>query len=197
MIDYEKIYNSPTSTKKVDASWERYMVPSGEDKTRERYEWSVSHLHGSVLDIGAGDGFGAYLMLQRPDIYSITCLEVQKKAIEQMKKHLNGSGVEIIQGAIEYVSLGKGFDSVHCGHTLEHVEHFGLAMEGIMRHAMNRIVISVPLNGGINGMHLREFTSKDQVIELMKGYFHVIGFKEFRKDNRVSSLVVIGNKRTI
>jgi len=192
MLDYEKIYNGPASVKKVDASWERYrFAKESADKMPMRYAWSIEHLFGSVLDVGAGDGYGAYLMTKNKNITSITCLEIQDAAIKKMDRHLRKyNNIRIVKGAIENIDLGIAFNCVHCGHTLEHVEDLEQAMRGLVRHCRDRIVISVPINGGVNRMHLREFVSDEQVISLVEKYFKPIEYKHFSKGNDVYSLVI-------
>jgi len=185
-MTYEEIYNGHGSQKKADNSWERYM--NSDDPTRERYEYSVDYLYGDVLDVGAGDGFGAYLMLKNKRIKTITCVEIQDKAIERMRK--NVPGVRIVKSTAESMNLGL-FDSVHCGHTLEHVEDIDGALEGIKRHARGRVVISVPINGGISHTHLREFKSIEEVNEIIGQYFIIEGYRIFDKGDGVSSIVII------
>lgn len=188
-MNYDKIYNSPSSCKKVDNSWGRYMTPTNKaDQTKERYEYSIGHLYGNVLDVGAGDGFGAYLMQQNRGIDSITCVEIQDKALEQL--HKNVSGVEVIKSSIEDLDIGQ-FDSVHCGHTLEHVEDLSKALSNIKKHAKDKVVISVPINGGVSHSHLREFKSVDEIGEILEMYFYVSSYNIFRKNDTVSSVVFI------
>jgi len=187
---YNILYNLPGSIKKVDKSWDRYMNPTDEnDHTLDRYKYSVFNLYGDVLDIGAGDGFGAYLMKKNDSIKSITCVEIQDKAIEKMKR--NVKDVRIIKDAVECLNLPERFDSIHCGHTLEHVEDLDKALEGIKRHAKDKVVISVPLNGGLSHIHLREFKNIEQVIDIIHTHFDIIEHKTFAKNDRVSSVVFI------
>jgi len=190
-MNYEQLYNSPGSHKKADNSWERYMNPTDkEDHTRERYEYSISYLYGDVLDVGAGDGFGAYLMQQNKEITSITCVEVHDEAIKKMRYNIDG--VEIVKAAAEDMYLGL-FDSIHCGHTLEHVEDLEKALENIKREAKDRVVISVPINGGISHIHLREFKSVEEVENILSGYFDIEEQKVFTKNSSVSSAVFVMN----
>ena len=190
-MNYDELYNSPDSHKKADDSWGRYMNPTDKnDQTRERYEYSISHLYGDVLDVGAGDGFGAYLMRGNKDITSVTCVEVDDEAIRRIKRN---TGIDAIKAAAEYMRFNRKFDSIHCGHTLEHVELINVALFNIRHHAKNRVVISVPIHGGISHIHLREFNSAREVCDIIEPYFDVIGGGEFKKNNGVYSVVFITN----
>lgn len=190
-MNYDEIYNSTDSRKKEDNSWERYMNPTDQkDKTPERYRYSVDQLYGDVLDVGAGDGFGAYLMKQNKNIDSITCVEIQDSAIAKIKRNVD---VTVIKDTAEQMDLNKRFDSVHCGHTLEHVEDLERALEGIKRHAKDKVIISVPINGGISHSHLREFKTISEVKDIIGKYFNVISYKLFAKNNTVTSIVFINN----
>lgn len=193
MIDYNKIYNTPGSKKKVDRSWER-CIERG-NIMMNRFQYSIDQLYGDVLDVGAADGTGPFLMSKNPKVTSVTCLEVQDAAIEKMKRNLRGKDVKIVKGAIEYVDLNRRFDCVHCGHTLEHVEDLDASLRGLERHTGERAVISVPINGGVSIMHLREFTEVREVLELFSKYFFITGFAKFKTAGRADSLVVICERR--
>jgi len=185
-MSYEKLYNAPGSRKKADQSWARYM-----DITPERYTYAIDQLYGDVLDVGAGDGFGAYLMQQNKNIDSITCIEIQDESIDKMR--LNLDNITIIKDVIECIELDKKFDSVYCGHTLEHVEDLDRALIGIKRHAKDRVVISVPINGGISHIHVREFKKIEDVKDELSKYFDLISFRVFA--GNVSSVVFINKNR--
>ena len=190
---YNRIYNVQDSPMKVDNSWDRYKNPvnSSADHMPQRYQYSIERLYGHVLDVGAGDGFGAHLMLQNPNITKVTCLEIQGKAIINMKKHLQGLNVEIIQGCIEEFEYPARFDSIHCGHTLEHVLDEQKALQTIQRLAKDLVVISVPINGGVNREHLREWKKIRPVRKLIEKYFRVQEVATFRKPSKVYSVVFI------
>ncbi len=189
-MSYEALYNAPEAKKKPDLSWERYINPTDpNDHTPERYRYSVDQMYGDVLDVGAGDGFGAHLMKQNENIDSITCVEIQDSSLKKLEK--NVPGVTIIKDVAERMVLNKQFDSVHCGHTLEHVEDLDGALEGIKRHAKDKVIISVPINGGLSHIHLREFKTIEEVRGVLSKYFEVISHRLFTKNNTVSSVVFI------
>lgn len=194
---YEEIYNTPDSTMKVDQSWERYLHPKDRsDHTPERYRYSVGWLYGDVLDVGAGDGFGAYQMTKNKKIDTITCLEIQDKAIAKMREKLEGlKNIKIVKGYAENILIQGRFDSVHCGHTLEHVLDERAALENLQRMARDIVVISVPINGGINRMHFREYKNAGQVRRMVQRYFDLVEVRVFHKSSRVSSVVVIGRAK--
>jgi 2-polyprenyl-3-methyl-5-hydroxy-6-metoxy-1,4-benzoquinol methylase len=188
-MNYDELYNGPNSHKKADDSWNRYMDPVDKrDQTRERYEYSVSYLYGDVLDVGAGDGFGAYLMQGNKSITSITCVEVHDESIKRIKHNV---GIKAVKVAAEEMNFDRKFDSIHCGHTLEHVENLYRTLENIKRHAKDIVVISVPIRGGISHIHLREWRDSREAFEMVEKHFEIKEWYMFKKDNIVSSAVFI------
>ena len=113
---------------------------------------------------------------------------MQDEAIESMRRKLEG--VCIIKTAAEYIRLSR-FDSIHCGHTLEHVEDLDKTLANIKLHAKGRVVISVPIHGGLSHIHLREWNSSGEVFKVLDPYFEVIEHRIFRKDDTVYSVVFI------
>lgn len=195
--NYERIFNSPDSKMKTDESWQRYMNPTDpKDTTPQRYRYSVGWLYGNVLDIGAGDGYGAYLMSKNKKIDHITCVEIQDKAIAKMRQNLTGiPNIRIIKTCAENILIQGRFDSIHCGHTLEYVLDEKAALENIERYARDIVVLSVLINGGISSVHLREFKNVGEFRRLVRKYFDEIEIRVFPKNNKVSSVVVIARAR--
>ncbi len=188
-MNYDQLYNGTGAHKKADDSWGRYMNPTDKnDQTRERYEASVSLLYGDVLDVGAGDGFGAYLMGKNGRITGVTCVEVDDEAIRRIKQNV---GIDAVKSSVEEMRFDHKFDSIHCGHTLEHVEYLGTALENIRLHAKDRVIISVPIHGGLSHIHVREFNSVSEVWNMLDMYFDVITWHPFRKSNDVFSAVFL------
>ena len=127
-------------------------------------------------------------------------VEVQDKALAKMKMNLLATPytytrTTIIKGNIEDFHSSERFDSVHCGHTLEHVLDLEKSLESIHRLASDIVVISVPIFGGINRQHVREFTSVDAFRKLVGTYFEEIEWIEFKTENSIKSSLVITAKK--
>jgi ubiquinone/menaquinone biosynthesis C-methylase UbiE len=170
---------------KIDNSFERY-IKNGND----RYAYSISHLFGEVLDVGCGDGYGIYLMKKNKDITNIFGIDIQDEAIKLAKKNIPGA--KVLKAEAENLPFeNNSFDCVHCGQTLEHVKYDMKVIEEIKRVVRNRIVFSVPINGGLSEQHVRKYTEK-QFTDLIGEYFKVVSKKLFAdKHNR---LVLIAEK---
>ena len=67
------------------------------------------------------------------------------------------------------------------------------SLKNIRNHAKDRVVISVPINGGISHTHLREFKTIKDVRDIIGKYFEVREQKVFSKPGNVSSVVFITN----
>lgn len=196
MNKYEQKFNSSKSEVKVDLSWGRYINPTEKRKAiRERYDYSIEKLYGSVLDIGCGDGFGMYLMSLNPKITSITGIEIHDKAIESAQDNLKGiDNIKIVKGIGEDMPFKAGFDCIHCGHTLEHVFNDEGVLTEIRRLLKGVAVISIPIRGGISHQHVREYTTK-KFTSLVSKYFNILSQRSFV--GHIESFVVVVEKKIL
>ena len=194
---YEKRFNSPGSKLRVDTAWKKHLRANG--ILKERYEYSLKPLYGHVLELGAGDGFFAHVIAQQTKVRHVTAVEVQDKALATMRKNLSttpyaNKRITIIKGNIEDFHSNERFDSVHCGHTLEHVMDLEESLESIQRLASDIVVISVPIFGGINRQHVREFTSVDDFRKLVSKYFEEIEWYALPTKEKKTSLIITAKK---
>jgi len=195
---YEEKFNGPGSKVKMDRSWEWYKNEGKPSVPHERYKYSIAHLYGNVLDVGSGDGFGAYLMSKSPRIKTITCLEIQDEAIKHARRNLRGiENVKIYKGIGEKMPFTKPFDSIHCGATLEHVFDDKAVLYEIKRLLGGIAVISVPIHSPVSPhYHIREYKSDDAFLRLVKEYLDVITYKVFTRVRiKKSTIVVIAKKK--
>jgi len=190
---YEEKFNNPDSKVLINESWNRYMNPKGDNiLARKRYDYSISKLFGNILDVGSGDGFGAYLMSKNPRINHITCLEIQDKAIKKAQKNLKGiKNITMIKGIGEDMPFEKRFDSIHCGSTLEHAFDDRAILKEIKRLLKGIAVISVPIHGGISLQHIREYKSNEEFLNLLEEYFEIISYKLFPRKIKGKSITVL------
>ena len=178
---------------KTDNSWDRYH--DREDSPgRKRYDYAVSHLFGSVLDVGCGDGFGMYLMNKNIAVKSVTGIDIQAEAVEKAKTNLHGLNLTIVKADAENIPFhNNSFDCVFCGQTLEHVKDDRKVINEIRRVIKRRVVFSVPINGGISQQHVREYKSEKEFIDLISQYFKTKSTRIFN-DGKYKRLVVVAEK---
>ena len=190
MNKYEHKFNSSGSEVKADMSWGRYAHPTEKRKAmRERYDYSVGKLYGTVLDVGCGDGFGMYLMSLNEKIKHITGIEVHDKAFAEAEINLKDiENVKIVKGIGEEMPFTDSFDCIHCGHTLEHVFDDRAVLSEIRRLLKGIAVISVPINGGLSLQHVREYTEEGFMSTICE-YFTIIESRLFEAHNK--SLVIV------
>jgi len=178
---------------KADNSWHRYYGRK-DSPGYKRYAYAVSHLFGSVLDVGCGDGFGIMLMNKVNAIKRITGIDVQTEAIQSAITNLKGIDATILKGEAENIPFpGNSFDSVHCGQTLEHVKDDRKVLHEIRRVVKKRVVFSVPINGGLSEQHVREYDGKS-IINLLSGYFNISSMKMFTDEKKHKRLVIVAEK---
>jgi len=199
---YEDKFNIQFPEVGINKSWE-YLINYEPTRNKdqlipyERYNYSISQLYGHVLDIGSADGYGAYLMSKNPKIKTITCIEIQDLAIEKAKKNLKGiENVTIIKGIGEDIPFKEPFDSIHCGATLEHVFDDRKVLSEIKRLLKGIAIICVPIAWGTDKLvHIREYKSEKEFMNLLGEYFEVIKYKTYtRKDRRITTVVTVKNK---
>jgi ubiquinone/menaquinone biosynthesis C-methylase UbiE len=175
---------------RIDNSFERYRK-SGND----RYEYSVSHLFGSVLDVGCGDGYGIVLMNNQSAIKKITGIDIQSEAIQAAMTNLHGIDAIVLTAEAENIPFPcNSFDSVHCGQTLEHVKDDEKVLKEIQRVVRKRAVISVPINGGLSEQHVRQYKSEREFKDKVSKYFKVVDSKIFIDEKKHKRVVLIAEK---
>lgn len=198
---YEKVFNSPESKLRVDTAWIKSRRKGG--FINPRYLYSLQYLRGNVLELGAGDGFFAHLIALQETVKHVTAVEIQDRALFKIKSNLKTvphaeSKITVVKGNIEDFTSTERFDSVHCGHTLEHVLDLEKSFDSIYKLVSDIVVISVPIFGTINRQHLREFTDVNAFRDMVKEYFEEISYAEFkdpREGSKKSSLVIVSKKR--
>ncbi len=179
---YEKEFNVVGSDIRADRSWKN--MKKGDQYNRQRFEYNISWLYGNVLDVGAADGYGAYVMRKSSKIQTITCLEIQDKALQQAEQNLKGlPGIVIMKGIGENIPFAAdSFDSVYCGCTLEHVFDDERVVKEVKRVTKDLVVFNVPIQGKLNRQHVRRYESVDAFVGLIKKYFDVIHIHERQRE---------------
>jgi ubiquinone/menaquinone biosynthesis C-methylase UbiE len=179
---------------KIDNSFERYFGKEN-DPNYKRYAYSVSHLFGKVLDVGCGDGFGAYLMTKNNLITKITGIDINKEAVMKAESNVDYHKALFYIMDASYMKYDDyTFDSVHCGQTLEHVKDDEQVIKEIARVVRRRAVFSVPICGGISEQHVREYRNAAQVYELIGQYFRMVSSRSFIDQKRQERLVIIAER---
>ena len=197
-MDLKEKYHGKFNSKnkvKVDASWDRYYN-NEEAISYKRYKYSVSHLFGSVLDVGSADGFGAFLMTKNEKISDVVGIEIQEDAINKSLENLGGiKNVRIVKGYAEKMDFDdNSFDSVHCGQTLEHVFDDELCVKEIHRVVKDTAVFSIPIMGGISLMHVREYKTIQEFKDLIIPYFTIVEEKIFVDEKGQQRVVLVTRK---
>ena len=192
--EYEEYFNSPESLVNVDGTWDRFRA--GIDLEIARYAYSAQYLHGDVLEVGAGDGYFASLVCIADAVNTVTCLEVQDKAIAKLKINLAHIGnAHIVKETIEEFQSPMKHDSIHCGHTLEHVLDLEASLIAMHRLQAETVVISVPRKGRTSRQHLRVFNDVDQFRKMIAEYWDEAEYKVLPRPGKSDSLVIIAKRK--
>ncbi len=137
---------------------------------------------GNLLDIGFGKGV-IERELKNSD-FSLFGIDISKKSVNELKESMKGN---FVKGDVLKIPFGsKLFDFVLCLDVLEHISPFNTfkALREINRVSKpnSRLLISVPLNEGLEGMvrnginpnaHVRVYTSDILKMELKISGFNI------------------------
>lgn len=186
---YDEKFNQSNSKVKIDESWNRFFNNKN-SVSYQRYEYCTSKLYGNVIDVGSGDGFGAYMMQKNQKIKHITCLEIQDKAISKAINNLkNFTNITIKKGIGEKLLFKDNyFDSVFCGETLEHVFDEEQVIFEIHRVVKDLAIFTIPIKGGISLTHIREYKDKNDLKRKLNLYFNIIEEKVFLDQNNITRI---------
>jgi len=192
---YEDKFNQSNSKVKVDESWSRFFNNKN-STSYQRYQYCISNLYGDIVDVGSGDGFGAYMMRKNEKINHITCIEIQDKAIKKAKKNLKDFiDITINKGIGEELLFDNDFfDSAFCGETLEHVFDEEKVISEIHRVVKDVAVFTIPINGGISLTHIREYKDESELKNKLSKYFNVVEEKVFLDKNNLRRIAFVCKK---
>jgi SAM-dependent methyltransferase len=117
---------------------------------------------GTLVDVGAGDGFVSRELIERKAASKVTALEISESGMKKIYDLQLDIDVVCFDGySIPFPD--KKFDYAVCSHVVEHVEHERLFLREIGRVAKSCLFV-VPLEGGMRGRvyrgmgHINYFT---------------------------------------
>jgi SAM-dependent methyltransferase len=132
----------------------------------ERYDFAIQKaLHGRILDIACGTGYGSYQMLgsDKLESSSITAVDVSRDAIEYGMKRYNHSSLDFICTDVMDFSDSKFYDTIVSLETIEHLKEpvsFIQKMYLLLKKG-GMLIASAPvtLSTDVNPYHLSDFTA--------------------------------------
>lgn len=138
----------------------------------------------SVLDIGCGNGFLDYQIINRVKVGKLTGIDISKESIQFAKEHYKSPNLQFIQGnALKKFPDGK-FDVIILSNVIEHIEErVGFLKDIISKIQPKRFLIRVPMferdwrvplkreldiNYLLDPTHYIEYTKEEFIIEMKR-----------------------------
>jgi SAM-dependent methyltransferase len=139
---------------------EERVVPWG---APEPYAWHLSRYifaskmahDARVLDVGAGEGFGAALLAEVAD--HVVGVDYSPAAVEHARRQYDRSNLDFVQADVrELPTAPASFDLVTCFEVLEHIEDHTALLQGIRQALVTggSLLLSAP-NAELERLHER------------------------------------------
>lgn len=150
---------------KLDEAWQRFHDPKHRcyKALRRRFAWMCERVEGaSLIDIGCSNGVGLLVASALTGMKRLCGVDASSTMVEQAKVNLVAAGVAATVTAADAEALpypDASFDSAFMGELLEHVENDKAALCEALRvlRAGGRIIITVPIGGGVTADHVRTY----------------------------------------
>jgi SAM-dependent methyltransferase len=152
----------------IDDAPERIDVAARVPKTKEecehlaRYQWAAAQVHGKVLDVACGTGYGATLLAHNAQVSGV---DRDKRAVDTARSRVVGTFLVAEVPPIPFPS--DAFDFVVSFETVEHIPDdvsFILEIRRVLRPGGTLLIsspnmdISAPGGVPLNRWHVREYT---------------------------------------
>lgn len=181
---------------------ERIDVATRVPKTKEecehlaRYLWAAAQVHGEVLDVACGTGYGAKLLAHHARVSGV---DRDKQAVDMARSRVTGTFLVAEVPPIPFPS--NAFDFVVSFETVEHISDdvsFMFEIRRVLRPGGTLLVsspnmdISAPDGVLLNRWHVREYTLSSLTALLRRaglevGYIYVQSFPpKIRRGHRIA-----------
>ncbi len=154
-----------------------------------RYRWALEILRSrpafaSLLDLGCGSGYGAYLLAQGLAQTEVRGVDYDPLAIAVARQRFSVPNLSFATGDPTDWNQSIGdrlLDVVTCFDVLEHVKHRELLLEGVVQHLSRAgwLLFSTPCASNRNELrpgweHHQVEYSTASLYDLLRRYFHVV-----------------------
>lgn len=126
------------STNQIDIKLAKLLQNVGDMSLKRRAQSIIDGLEiqdgDNVIDIGCGDGYYLYLLLNLPVKLSLTGYDNDKIVLENAKKNLRSKKIRLVLGTAENIQLrDESFEKIIMTEVLEHIEQDKKALKEIYR----------------------------------------------------------------
>ena len=209
----EEVHLVAKATKLLNKG-ERQVTPFlGEIRAdhRGRYLLAQKHmLHGEVLDIACGIGYGTQMLANFSPESHVTGVDIHKGAVLYGREYYSAPNADFMEGDALSVEFGIKFDTIVSFETLEHLtdyKRFVASMYGLLKDG-GELILSTPNQDAMPytpqsfPYHIRHFTPAELAKLLEDAGFHVEHWYSQRDQNSVEAesntdgrfLIVVAHK---
>lgn len=136
-----------------------------------RYNFSLSFVRGSVLDMGCGCGLGSYLISFKAG--RVDAVDASETSIKAASIMFGANRISYVHSDF-YSFLGqrKAYDTVICFECLEHLDDISRAIDLVAQNlSTNGVALfSLPVNDPPNEFHKYRFSGYQDVLPLFDGF---------------------------
>jgi len=166
---------------RMDANREDIFNPARCAFHKDRYEFAAKYIKDDyVLDVAAGTGYGADLMMKKGNPNKIIGVEYDPETVAYAEKNYALPGkIEFIQGSILDLPFEENtFDVLTSFETIEHVENEAKQIQEVKRVLKldGLYIVSTPNNwdNSNNPHHVRDY-DYNSITKLINDNFEMIG----------------------
>lgn len=148
----------------------------------ERYRWAAAQAHGTVLDIGAGIGYGSAILADTPGVDQVISIERSRESLDYAKRHYSRDNIEYHQKDLDGHDFFHDRPLAQSATAFEIIEHLARPEPMLQSLPASRLFASVPNEAVVPyspetaPFHQRHYTKEQFDALLQAAGWEVVGW---------------------